>query len=409
MIRTIKANLSRVMKHNTIFFPLISIVLVLFTACQNNTQLEIPKSPFPLSNDLIRIDTLAEGFVIPFDLAILGDDEYFISDRIGKLFHFKEGELIQVKDIPTVTSFEDPGLPFISHGGLMDVSIHPNYPATPWVYMVYFSNGKCRVDRFQVVQNKAVQLENIFETRTTGYYGNGSRIVWEDDRHFFLNLGSSTISTNAHPIYIAQDLHEDWGKIHRLNDDGSIPEDNPILPGQNKPGSIWSYGHRDAQGLYYDKSTQTLFAAEHGPQGGDEFNIIVKGGNYGWPLFTYGIDYSGVPVSTISEDSATSSTILPEHYWTVPTNYGGQSIAPACMIKVDGSKLKTWNGHFLIGSLAYRRLLLYNRDTDVTTALPIIGRVRTVRQLPGGDILALVERDNLATQPNGKILRMSAQ
>ena len=189
-------------------------------------------------------------------------------------------------------------------------------------------------------------------------------------------------------------------------EDGSIPADNPILDSLDSPTTIWSYGHRDVQGLYLEDSTNTLFGIEHGPQGGDEFNIIEKGKNYGWPLFSYGINYDGAQASIISEDSAASFTILPEHYWIIPTNYGGQSVAPACLLKVNESNISDWNNNFLFGSLAFRRLMKYNRKTDETFGLNIEGRVRTIKQLPSGDIIALIERNNLK-ESNGMIIRIS--
>jgi glucose/arabinose dehydrogenase len=381
-------------------------MLLIAVGCEK-TVLEIPESPFPLSSEAIKVDTLAEGFNIPYGIAILGDDEYYLTDREGKLYHYLDGSLTEIPGMPAVITFDDPGIPAIMHGGLMDLSVHPDYPTSPWFYLSYLAeDAKCKVARFQIENDQVLKWEIIFETRTPGYYGNGSRIVWDDEGHFFLNIGTSTLSTISEPVLIAQDLEEDWGKIHRLNEDGSIPVDNPVFTGMNVPSTIWSYGHRDAQGLFFDSQSQTLFATEHGPKGGDEFNVIVKGGNYGWPLFTYGIDYSGVPVSIISEDSAAKISILPEHHWTVPTDDGGQSIAPSCLLKVSGSNIPAWEGQFLLASLAYRRLLKYDHDAGITTALPLTGRIRTVKQLPGGDIITLVERNDLS-RPDGKIVRIS--
>lgn len=213
-------------------------------------------------------------------------------------------------------------------------------------------------------------------------------------------------STSSNPVLNAQDLNDDAGKIHRLMEDGSIPSDNPVFERFSSPTTIWSYGHRDVQGLYFEESTNTLFGVEHGPKGGDEFNIVKKGKNYGWPLFSYGINYDGAWVSTISEDSAAKSTVLPEHYWTIPTDDGGQALAPACLLKVNGSTITDWNDYFVFGSLAFRRLMKYNRETDETFGLNIEGRVRTIKQLPSGDIIALIERNDL-TQSNGMIIRIS--
>ena len=188
-------------------------------------------------------------------------------------------------------------------------------------------------------------------------------------------------------------------------EDGSVPADNPVFEGFTSPTTIWSYGHRDVQGLHFDEATNTLLGIEHGPKGGDEFNVIEKGKNYGWPLFSYGINYDGALGVTISEDSAATFTVLPEHYWTVPTYDGGQALAPACLLKVAESNISDWNDFFLFGSLAFRRLMKYNRETGETFGLNIEGRVRTIKQLPSGDFIALIERNDLRLS-NGQILRI---
>jgi len=375
-----------------------------FISCSN--IISVPRSPYPISDDMFTTETIAEGFVIPYGLAIMSDTEYYITDRIGKLFHFKDGTQTEINGMPEVVTFGIPGIRAILHGGLMDISLHPNYTNNGWIYISYLaSDGLAKVSRFKIQDNIATLFEPIFTTRQTNYTGNGMRIVWENDSHFFLNIGNSDFSTSANPVMYAQDLQSDAGKIHRLLEDGSIPPDNPILKGFTEPQTIWSYGHRDVQGLHYEASTNMLYGIEHGPKGGDEFNIIKKGKNYGWPLFSYGINYDGAWVSTISKDSAATFTEFPEHYWTVPTYDGGQAIAPACLLKVDGSNISEWNGHFLLGSLAYRRLMKYNRETDETFGLDIEGRVRTIKQLPSGDLIALIERNN-TNLSNGKVIRI---
>lgn len=359
-----------------------------------------------MSDDSFAIDTIAQGFTIPYGIAIVEENEYYITDRIGKMFHFKDGNQTEIAGMPEVVTFGISELRAILHGGLMDVSIHPSYSTNSWIYISYLdSDGLAKVSRLKIQNNATTQFETIFATRNTNYTGNGMRIVWEDDTHFFLNVGNSDFSTNTNPVLNAQDLNDDAGKIHRLMEDGSVPFDNPIFDGFASPTTIWSYGHRDVQGLYFDELTNTLFGVEHGPKGGDEFNIIEKGKNYGWPLFSYGINYDGAWVSTISQDSAATFTVLPEHYWTIPTNDGGQAIAPACLLKVNGSNISGWNDHFVFGSLAYRRLMKYNRETDETFGLNIEGRVRTIKQLPSGDIIALIERNDL-NQSNGMIVKI---
>ncbi len=386
------------------------IFVILFFGCLvscNSNVIKVPDSPYPISNDSFSVDTIAQGFTIPYGIAILKDNEYFITDRIGKMFHFKDGSLTEINGMPEVVTFGVPGIRAILHGGLMDVSLHPNYSTNSWIYISYLaSDGLAKVSRLKIQNNTATQMETIFSTRHQSYTGNGMRIVWEDDAHFFLGVGNADLSTKENPILFAQDFNSDAGKMHRLMEDGSIPADNPIFDNFTSPTSIWSYGHRDVQGLFLDKKTNTLFGIEHGPKGGDEFNIIEKGKNYGWPLFSYGINYDGAWVSTISEDSAATFTVFPEHFWTVPTYDGGQAVAPACLLKVDGSNIADWNNYFVFGSLAFRRLMKYNRKTDETFGLNITRRVRTIKQLPSGDIIALIERNHLK-QSNGMIVRIS--
>lgn len=389
---------------------LIGLLFTIFSfsylASCNSNAIKVPGSPYPISNDRFSVDTIAQGFTIPYGIAVVDDNEYFITDRIGKMFHYKNGNMTEISGMPQVVTFGTPGLKAIMHGGLMDISLHPAYTTNHWIYIAYLdTSGMDKVSRLKIENNAATQFETIFTSRTQNYSGNGMRIVWEDATHFFLNLGNSDFSTNTNPVMFAQDLNDDRGKIHRLMEDGSIPTDNPVFDGFTAPTTIWSYGHRDVQGLFFDTSTHTLFGVEQGPKGGDEFNIIEKGKNYGWPLFSNGINYYGEQVSMISEDSARKFTVFPEHYWTVATKNGGQAIAPACAIKVEGSNIAEWNGNFLIGSLAYRRLMKYNRKTGKTFGLNIEGRVRTIKQLPGGDIIALIERNNL-TKSNGMIIRI---
>jgi glucose/arabinose dehydrogenase len=385
--------------------PILSFCLfVSLISC--NYKVKVPKSPYPINNIPFTATTIIENFTVPYGIAIVEDDEYFITDRVGKLFHFKDSTLTEISGTPEVVTFGTPGIPAIMHGGLMDISLHPNYKTNAWIYIAYLpTDGFVKVSRFKIKNNAIIELEDVFKSRTQNYSGNGMRIEWEDSTHFFLNIGNSDFSNYLNPVMFAQDLNNDAGKIHRLKYDGSIPLDNPILDTMSLPSSIWSYGHRDVQGLYYEATTQTLFGVEHGPKGGDELNIIEKGKNYGWPLYSDGINYDGLGVSLISKDSAATFTVFPEHIWTVPTRDGGQAIAPACLWKVDGSNISEWNGHFLLGSLAFRRLMIYNRETDETFGLNIEGRVRTIKQLPSGDFIALIERNDLR-KSNGKIVRI---
>ncbi|MFC3879237.1 PQQ-dependent sugar dehydrogenase [Algoriphagus namhaensis] len=395
------------MKNSILNISFLILILITIGCDKRDTLIYSLDSPYPISDDQFSIDTLISGFAVPYGLVFLSENDFLISDRVGKIFRFKNETLKEISGAPEVLTFKDPGLPMIVHGGLMDLSLHPNYPQVPWIYVAYFGKDeRGKVARFKLINDEILDFENIFQTRTIGYYGNGMRIVWQDDSHFFLNIGASNYTTKEKPIMVSQDLNEDWGKIHRLNQDGSIPIDNPFIEGQSQnPTSIYSYGHRDVQSLILEPSTQILYGIEHGPKGGDELNQILPGKNYGWPIFTYGIHYDGQTVSLISEDSASKISVLPMHYWTVPTSDGGRAIAPSNAILVKNSSISDWNDHFLVTSLAFRRLLKYNPDTDETYGLKIEGRIRSLFQESDGNILLLVERNDL-TRDNGMLVRV---
>lgn len=382
--------------------------MAILSSCQKKETTSF-ESPYPISPDSFSTEVIAEGFTIPFGLAVISPEEFLVSDRIGKIYHITNGKVSEVFGGPEVLTFEDPGLPWITHGGMMDLSIHPNYPEVPFFYVAYLGkDSKARVDRFIVQDNIIIAIESIFTSSTEGHYGNAMRIVWQGNNRFFLNLGGTTLSTKENPDLLAQNLDEDWGKIHKIGEDGTVPLDNPIIGDSPYPTSIFSYGHRDVQGLFYDDQTGILYGIEQGPKGGDEFNVIDAGINYGWPLFTYGTHYDGSPVSLISKDSAEKISKLPEFSWTVPTPGGGQAIAPSSAILVKNSSVPEWDNNFLIGSLAFRRLLKYKPETQETFGLDLQGRVRTLKQLPNGDILALIERSEIGEE-DGKLIRITGK
>jgi glucose/arabinose dehydrogenase len=200
-----------------------------------------------------------------------------------------------------------------------------------------------------------------------------------------------------------QDLRADVGKIHRLTADGQIPRGNPILPGASEPSTIWSYGHRNPQGLYYDASERTLYAIEHGPLGGDELNTVRAGANYGWPLFSYGLNYDGTRVSDMSESAARSVSILPVKFWGPEDR-----VAPSGLLFVEGSQFASWNGAFLFGALRPQHLLRYDPVTNETEiVLRNVGRVRDVAQLPSGKLLIAVDAGTPKSSDRGRIIELS--
>jgi glucose/arabinose dehydrogenase len=334
---------------------------------------------------------LASGYWIPDGIAVIGEDEFLFADRRGSLHHYVGGRVTGVRGIPATRTSD-------VYGGLLDVSLHPSFPNSRLVYIAYVdASYGLAVARFELRDDRADGLKVIFRSDE---FSIGSRIEWQDPSHFFLSFG---VGGNPYPSPGPQDLSADVGKIHRLTADGQIPPDNPILAGASKPSTIWSYGHRNPQGLYYDASERTLYATEHGPLGGDELNIVRAGGNYGWPLFSYGLNYNRTRVSDMSEDAARGVSILPAQFWGPDYR-----VAPSGLLFVEGSQFTAWNGAFLLGALYPQHLLRYDPATDVTEiVMRNVGRVRDIAQLPSGKLLIAVDEGSPKSSDRGRIIELS--
>ena len=334
---------------------------------------------------------LASGYWIPDGIAVIDEGDFLFADRGGAIYHYASGRVTGVRGIPASKTSD-------IYGGVLDVSLHPSFPDSRLVYIAYNdASYDLTVARFELRDDRAEKLSVIFKSNE---FSIGSRIEWEDPTHFFLSFG---VGGDPYPAPGPQDLRSDVGKIHRLMADGQIPTDNPVLPGASKPSTIWSYGHRNPQGLYYDPLKRTLYAAEHGPLGGDELNIVVAGGNYGWPLFSYGLNYDRTRVSDMSEDAARAVSILPVKFWGPDFR-----VAPSGLLFVEGSQFTSWNGAFLIGALNPQHLLRYDpatRETEIV--LRNVGRVRDIAQLPSGKLLIAVDAGSPKQSDRGRIIELS--
>lgn len=348
----------------------------------------------PVSNVPVRQEVLAEGFQIPYAIEVLGEDDFLVTERMGGLFRVTQGKLTQVNGIPESQTYQTDR----HYGGMMDISLHPDYAENHLVYIALVKpDYTMSVIRFEL---DGYNAENIQEIFTSNQFSIGARIAWEDADHFFLSFG---VGGAPKPEHGPQDMSDPRGKIFRLHADGSIPEDNPSFSGANALPGIWSYGHRDPQGLFYDAENNILYSNEHGPMGGDEFNIIEKGGNYGWPLFSYGLNYDGSAVSGMTENEAAESTILPVKYWTP-----GFRLAPSSLLLIKDSNFPEWNDSFLISGLLYQHLVRYDPDQDLTEILmERVGRVRDIALLPGGDLVILIEEHSPQANMPGRIVKLS--
>ncbi len=344
----------------------------------------------------IDMEVLADGFEIPWAIEVISEDDYLITERMGALYHYQNGEVNKVTGLPESKTY----MTDRHYGGMMDISLHPEFESNQTAYIAYVNEDyHLSVARFRLKENSAQDAEIIFKT---DQFAVGSRIAWQDSTHFFLSSGAGGAPG---PTPGPQDLNDPRGKIFRLMEDGAIPKDNPIFPGMSEPSGIWTYGHRDPEGLFYDVDNATLYSNEHGPLGGDEFNVITKGGNYGWPLFSYGLNYDLTKVSDMTEEEAAKTTILPIKHWTPEFR-----LAPSCLIRLKNSNFEPWNGSFLMGALTYQHLVRYNLDTGETEiVIPNAGRVRDVAQLPGGDLVILIDQNSPDLSSKGRVVKLTVK
>ncbi|WP_316927976.1 PQQ-dependent sugar dehydrogenase [Kordia algicida] len=307
---------------------------------------------------------------------LLPDGSMLVTDRSGELYHVKNGQKTSIKNVPDVFNK--------NQGGLLDVMIHPNYKANGWIYITYSIVDKkekgshTALIRAKLKDNALTSIEKLYQgspnVNTAHHFG--SRITFDSDGYVYFTIGDRG-KRDVNP----QDITKDGGKVYRLHDDGRIPSDNPFVGQKDAKEAIFSYGHRNPQGMAINPRTGQVWVHEHGPRGGDEINPVKKAVNYGWPVITYGINYSG---TTITEETAREGMEQPLYYW-VP------SIAPSGMAFVTSDVYPELKGHLLVGSLKfqYLELLLLTQDEKVAKREKLlngIGRVRSVRQGPDGYI-----------------------
>jgi aldose sugar dehydrogenase len=343
-----------------------------------------------------RVTTVAEGLVNPWAIAFLPGGDILVTERPGRLRIIRNGRLL-----PEAV----PGLPEIrtgNQGGLLDVAPHPDFETNRLIYISYSkpnaddSQGTTSVIRGRFENDRLTNVEEIFEAVAwvagRGHYG--SRLAFDGNGYLFITIGDRQVAPTgdlaAHP---AQSLANHQGTVVRLHDDGRVPADNPFVGQSGARPEIWSYGHRNAQGMAFHPETGDLWLNEHGPQGGDEVNLVRPGANYGWPVVGFGVNYgAGTPIHQATRGGGMVDAV---HLW-VP------SIAPSGMIVYTGDRFPAWRGSIFVGGLAGERLTRLTLDGDRVvneeTLLPGFGRVRDVRQGPDGYIyLAIDDRGSAPT------------
>ena len=350
--------------------------------------------PAPAGTLGVNMDVMADGLVNPWSIAFLPGGDILVTERPGRLRIIRDGLLLEepVAGVPAVLSY--------NQGGLFDVMPHPDFAENGVLYLAYAHGDEkanaTRLARATFDGSTLSNVEPLYDAKPekdTGHHF-GGRLVWGPDDKIYLTIGEGSRYKEK-----AQDMETSFGAVVRLNPDGSIPEDNPTFDAGVRP-ELWTKGHRNPQGLAYDAERGVLWEHEHGPRGGDEINIIEPGENYGWPLASYGIDYSGSRITPFTKYDGTKQ---PFKYWT-------PSIAPSGLAVYNGDLFpEDWRGDLLVGALAGQAL--HRVDLDGMTVkgeerYELTGeRIRDVRV--GPDAAIYVATEDRGGEPTGKIIRVT--
>jgi len=352
---------------------------------QNQESNEVPDPIDAESSDKYSYEMVVSDLNIPWGFTFLPDESILITEKNGDIIHFKDGSKTMIQGGPKVY---DRG-----QGGLLDVALHPDYENNGWIYFTYASKegegdgGNTALMRAKLNGNQLTSKEILYKAgpNTTKGQHFGSRITFDKDGYLYFSIGERG-ERDVNP----QDITRDNGKVYRLNDDGSVPSDNPFVGQENAVEAIYSYGHRNPQGMILNPESGEIWVHEHGPKGGDEINVVKKGANYGWPIVTYGENYSG---TSITDERSRPNMEDPIFYWL-------PSIAPSGFAYVTSDKFPDLKGNLLVGSLKFQYLELLELDgkkiTNRVKLLENSGRMRDVRQGPKGNIYVALEGQGIA-------------
>jgi glucose/arabinose dehydrogenase len=331
-----------------------------------------------------RVLRVADGLEHPWAMAFLPDGRILITERPGRLTLLSAGpdrEAQVIDGLPEIAS--------VGQGGLLDIALHPDYEENGWIYFTYSAPGDggagTALSRARLSGESLTDLEELFRMEPFSRGGRhfGSRIVFAPDGSLFLTIGNRGRRGSA------QDLQDHAGSTLRLAPDGGVPADNPFVGRSDALPEIYSYGHRNAQGMAVHPQSGAIWQHEHGPQGGDEVNILRAGANYGWDVISHGEEYGG---GQVGEGTHKEGMEQPVVYW-VP------SIAPSGMAFYTGSELPEWRGDIFVGALAGRHLRrLVVEGQEIVHQEPLLdgalGRIRDVASGPDGALWLLTDADN---------------
>ena len=319
----------------------------------------------------------AGPFEVPWSVGLLPDGSFLVTERPGRLQHVRvNADTIAIQGIPSVL--------YAGHGGLLDIAVDPEFEQSHLVYLSYLQ-GEETASTIRVMRARFDADNDTLTDQAIIFEGSpgprpeqiGGRLALSGDGYLFISLGDRWDGPRA------QDLSDTAGSIVRIKTDGTVPEDNPFVATPGARSEIWSYGHRNPQGLAFDRATGQLWSDEHGPQGGDELNLVRPGGNYGWPLATFGVDYQGHPIAVNSEQPGTE---LPVHYW-VPLSVAPSSLA----VETQPATTELWVGA-LAGEMVVQLTLADNCVlTEQRLLRHQLGRIRDVRVDAAGVLYVLTD------------------
>jgi glucose/arabinose dehydrogenase len=365
------------------------IVASLFLAACNGG--DVPAQTVKSELHDFRVVVVADGLNHPWSMAFLQDGGMLVTERAGQLRLVRDGKL-DPRPIAGV-----PDIAVGGQGGLFDVVLHPKYGSNGWIYLSYAAEGSgginTRVTRFKydTSGHRLTQARQIFHAAPGAYGGRhfGGRMAFDRQGYLFLTTGDRGDMPRA------QRLADHSGSVIRLRDDGSVPPDNPFAGGTGSSPEIWSYGHRNPQGMDINPRTGAVWTHEHGARGGDEINIIRRGANYGWPVITHGVNYDG---SRIGIGRSSPGMQQPLYFW-VP------SIAPSGMAFYRCDKFPKWRNSLFVGALAGNLLARIELEGDRVKSEErlledAVGRIRDVRTGPDGFVYLAIDDDP------GKLLRL---
>jgi aldose sugar dehydrogenase len=355
----------------------------LLTGCSDPSGAQAAGEAIRSDQATFRVVPVATGLEHPWGMAFLPGEDVLITERAGRLRIVREGQLVAepIEGVPPVYAS--------GQGGLLDVALDPEFVSNRVIYISYAAVGdggnSTRVARATLGEGRLDDLEVIFkaEPLVSSSKHFGSRLAFDAQGHLLITVGERGQPDRA------QDLGDQNGSLIRLHPDGSVPQGNPFVGVAGARPEIFSYGHRNAQGLAIHPETGIPWLHEHGARGGDEVNVVRPGVNYGWPVITYGIDYSGAP---IGEGTHKEGMAQPLYYW-VP------SIAPSGMAFYDGEAFPEWRGDLFVGALRSELLARLELDGERVVAEErllegALGRIRDVKVGPDGYLYLLTDESD---------------